>query len=460
LKAKKYFLSMLSFVFVLLFAVVLTACKPNDNGNSTGQNDDSTEVQTQYFSTWVLGRDDIFNYNGDYTVTTKSFTYTNKNILTSKDENIEAKQGNNFFCVKTSYKINEDTSSLEVGFRRTQAIKLVQDGETQRTKYYNEVENNEVGYHTKEGKYVRPDYVEECAYNSPSATVEDCYIDNGNTYEEFLQSVNTLYLEDANREFDKIKFTKNKDNSITLKLVDIGEFVDEDETTPGYEKTKYTFTYTYKVKEGKMISLTIDWDCNYQFSDSSKNYNSLIKKVTDIDYTFNNTNYDAISVETETTTNTYLGSYYFVIEGYVFTYNDYRAVRENYSLDDAINYISQSDGPFSRNEGEVLKEYFSIYTDPEMTQAFTQNTTKYEDLNLYVKFNLPADKALVMCVLSGTKEALDLCFIVNKNDTFKITDTYLAEAILSVDGTNIEDGANTDLVCTESRIYIIKISGN
>ncbi len=279
MKLKKVIFSLSLLIFGCSFALVGCGKQPM--------------TQEECFGEWVKARDFALACNDNYTVQIQNETYMN-NTLSMNYVMKESKLGEDYFFIHEDYSLNEE-QTLEITETTTKTTKKIADGETQRTVFYQSL-NNE-GNISESAQYVASNYADTVAYQMPSEQFDGTYVEDGDTYEEFLASVKQSYLEDCGIE-PEITFVQNSDNSITLKITVSGEVVDSDikNIDDDYVNSLITLTFEITAKNGKIVKLSYETVSVNIFGEVLKNYTSKIVASCSVSYEFDTVTFDSITV--------------------------------------------------------------------------------------------------------------------------------------------------------------------
>lgn len=160
------------------------------------------------------------------------------------------------------------------------------------------------------------------------------------------------------------------------------------------------------MKNGKIIEIIIESKEKEFYKDANKNVSYDSKITITFDYNFDDKYYNQLSIETIHTTNMYYGSVSFNILGYDFRYQDDETTLfgKEYTSEQAIEFLL-SEYTFFIGKGEEKFDayYFSLYLDKDFTKPFTKIDKILNSMTLYVKFNIPSDKAIVTYVFVNEK---------------------------------------------------------
>lgn len=420
------------------------------------------------FSDWIKGRDYALKFDATkdkYTANVISDSYTN-DVLDYKDTCVEAKDGEKYYSNIENYALDEDTNKLELDIKSLIVIKEEDDKGTIRNKFYRELFENEEN--SKDGYYVAPYYADYFSEYAPNNDNFEDYLISGNTIDEFNTNFNSYYLEENKITIDSITFNRNKDKSISLLVKGNRDFVSEFIEDEDYTNTNITYDFEVKVKNGKIIEIINGSKEKEIYKDENKNVTYDSKTTITFDYNFDDKYYNQLSIETDTTINTYYGSVSFNILGYDFRYLDDETTLfgEEYTSEQAIEFLLSKYTFFiGKGEEKFDASYFSLYLDKDFTQPFTKVDEMSDSMTLYVKFNIPSDKAIVAYVFVNEKSeekhpVLKIMYLEDVGNTYDASKSFEGYKILSIDGVEVSEGEETNFKITENKVYIIVCDSN
>ena len=409
------------------------------------------ETQEELFLKWKVGRDYLANYTGEKTIKT-NISNSLDNVLYSKTEIEYGQKNNEFYNTNEVYEINENnefvknTSTIEV-------VKKVIVDNKEKNKHYFESKYGD--YVNVEASYVSPDFISRKEEELDSIDLEYFYVDKGDTYTSFIESINSYCQDDFEADASEICFTKNGDGSIALSIINNYEFVDSYFNEEDYQKTKESNEYIISVKDGKIVSINSKAKIYYIF-DSKTNVEE-IKQSYLIGYKFDSQKFNSFSIDTDITKNNYYGFVYFVVEGYGLRYSDEAYVDEKYTATQAISFLCNINSFIISSLDTSFENCFKVYLDEDYKTEFTEIDVKNDDpITLYVKFELPENLTAAVCVFKNEhKSWIYLAYIYEKGYTFRAESIYSGYKILSIDGNEWKEGDSTDVVCSENKAYVI-----
>lgn len=166
----------------------------NINGKKTctkcGYSTDCTTEEN--FNCWVQGRNNVLLTADKYTTHYKNMYYID-GVLERGIVGTESRNGNNYFDKHTQYATHPQTNEQTPVSETVSAIKLVQDGDVTRTKFFH---RNKLlvgdGQTNKQGSYVQPNYAEQLLNFVPSQNHYLKYFVQGATFTELTQYAKTV----------------------------------------------------------------------------------------------------------------------------------------------------------------------------------------------------------------------------------------------------------------------------
>lgn len=390
------------------------------------------------FSYWLAGRDDAKNNkHSEYSYKYLSSFYLGETLYIQESEEEAFAAGKMF--EKKKYEILDDKAGVMLTEREViSAVKNVTVDGAQRTKVYtySKSYNSEP---TIQASYEWPDLLEKYGYFNGQYLIqnylEDYCINEGTTWAEICAEINEGLEDEYGVEADSITLTRNSDGSVTLAYTltctDNLGLAEE-----GYQNSRMECIGNIIVKDGKIIELKNESVVNNIFTDESKNNQYTILDSLVVSYVFDDETYDAISVETETTTNNLTGDVTFVVEGC----SDHRLslsklVGETLTPAEVRESINSNLEFLIVSSGDDKSKYYEIYTDEEMTQHFTGETMTRE-MTLYVKLVPPSDKAIVVTYFHrGDRTAIKLIYATYDEGYVYNQQTHFSDyPIISIDG--------------------------
>jgi len=464
---KKLFRKLLVVVLVLTTAIALFACNKdsgNDNnaGNNNGGNGESgggvkTYTEEENFADFLKGALDAYDTDDEYTYSlTATTVYTSVNDKTTeeyKTVGTEARSGNKFYAIMTSYEKGQDGVFSESD-KEISAVKVVDDNGVSRTKeyYFYEDKNDEDAF-VEKGSYVAPDAAKEMSEYGPWSVFEKYNLREDMTYAEFCEEAIKVWYEDEEEQNDIITYSlsRNADGSVTFTFN--GKFTYQKFFGEEVATVSSDATMTYVVADGRLVRYDTVTTAKNEFTENTdKNYDE--NEIVSTTYTYNSFNdaeYDAIDVTTDETDNDYVGYVNLYINGYRYieymrvpvgeevTVEDVKAFLSDWDTNCNYNTIIDSDAD-SKNTLLFL-DSLSIYTDPEIEESLESlKITEYEgEYSLFVTLTPPANEAFVITVIpvENGGGALQIRFLhrcENIDGELKFHTNGSAYTVVKVDG--------------------------
>lgn len=132
---------------------------------------------------------------------------------------------------------------------------------------------------------------------------------------------------------------------------------------------------------------------------------------------------------------------------------------EIFTANDGIEYLSNHENFIIKEKQEDVSSYISLYLDKEMTKPFT-SMTLLDELTLYIKFNMPSDKSLVICAIdNNTYFDIANIYLLNVGDNFNPKNRYPYTQILSIDGKEVDNNSSLDFVVNDNTIHTVIFDG-
>ena len=216
------------------------------------------------------------------------------------------------------------------------------------------------------------------------------------------------------------------------------------------------------MKNGKIIEIINESKEKEFYKDENKNVTYDSKITITFDYNFDDKYYNQLSIETIHTTNMYYCAVSFNILGYDFRYQDDETTLfgKEYTSEQAIEFLLSKYTFFiGKGEEKFDASYFS-YLDKDFTKPFTKIDKMLNSMTLYVKFNIPSDKAIVTYVLVNEKseekhQTLKIMYLEDVGNTYDTSKSFEGYKILSIDGKKVIEGEDTNFKITENKVYVI-----
>lgn len=211
----------------------------------------------------------------------------------------------------------------------------------------------------------------------------------------------------------------------------------------------------YVVSDGKLVGVNTNIVVKAKFENS----NDVINKtayITRLIYSFDETYYNNISIETETTINNYNSRITFYIKDYQISSKDSPCYGESYLPSQASSFLDEEVN-LVIYDGEKPNCY-ELYLDKELTQPFSSSMQLLdENYSLYIKLIVPQDKSIVLSIEEYTSnQFVYYVYVVDVGEEFDF-DRLVFKTVTSIDGNTNVDGL-TSLLCEESKIYVVKCS--
>lgn len=423
-----------------------------------GKEVDYTEEENALY--WIEGRDGTIGYAGIYTI---DFTEETIGKDGEKEKNATRESwgmNGKYFCMRDRYVAAAGEEYVSDG-GKTCVLKSVLDGGTRRTKYF-QTETDENGETQKAGSYVSPSYIDEEDLDyPPDKQIEDYGIEEGKDRVGLISGIEKA-LEEEGIEAPAITFTRNPDHSVTLKISCFYETEEtDDDTGESYNVASYIDLYLI-AKDGKIVGITDDFRDEAKYEDSAKNFTEKYTRTKKISYEFAQSEYDSIDISTDVTPNMYYAAVSVRVENYdrYFIYTD-SLVGETVTRQTLIDYINAATVYFliGNDENEQL---FELYADEAMTIPFTSLALEKEEYEVYFKFVLPEDKAIVLAVFKEEREdkivdILRLAYVWDVGERFYPRERFRNYIVLSADGKEVTDCSS--FVCEENRVYAVTYDG-
>lgn len=349
----------------------------------------STDCTTEEnFNCWVQGRDNVLLTADNYTTHYKNMYYID-GVLERGIVGTESRNGNNYFDKHTQYATNPQTNEQTPVSETVSAIKLVQDGDVTRTKFFHrnkllvgDVQTN------KQGSYVQPNYAEQLLNFVPSQNHYLKYFVQGATFTELTQYAKSVWNADDKFNF---AFARTSENSVTLTM------------TVTYVGTNTDSDDEYNYSGTDVITVTVEGDCvttvtytsdyNITYADESKNYTGKELSEFSFEYSFDKATYDEISVETDTTENRYKAIIRLYLNGYAVDVTSV-SVGGKLTLDDvkAVFTDKQGTAHWLVVDNDEFVSQMQVYTDKEATTPFVELTAESDEtICLYVQISAATD---------------------------------------------------------------------
>lgn len=441
-------------LLIMLTAILMVGVVSCDNKVSSSGSLSSSENYTQeeLFNEWKKGKDYTLNYKGEYTSYLYEETYKDSELMGKSDVYQTYNDGmtlieNNVYMSKNN--------KLELVNYSKQAIKKVNDNGKERTKLYQE--NGNGSNKNVRGEYIKISQAKQMNYYSPESFLEGLEL-SGNNYNDFIKNLKSSF-----NEIDEVKVDLlfSKENEIINFSISFEyEYVDDSIKDQDYLKSDEYGIMILSCKDNKIIETIYDYKTKLNYKDETNNYEIKDTRKGNIDYQFDKEKYNKFSVETETTTYND-GEYinYFVGD-YPFIFSQQFDFNETFTENDGIEFLANHNNFIIRGQDDDVSSYISLYLDKELTKPFTSITLN-EEITLYVKFNMPSDKSLVICVMQNESYTrLALIYLVDVGNTFRTNYRFPYNDVISIDGKEVDNNTNLDFVINDNTIHTVIYAGN
>lgn len=414
-------------------------------------------TEEENFADFIKARNRSISYDGDYYVKMLQNTFdAATNELVEKSVREETLSGNRY--------VNKDYFEVLMGnqmrtFQTIKAVVLVQIENQLRLKQIQITTN--MDYTTSQGALKKPSFsADEMAYLTPETWFAGLCIDvEATTFNEFKTKFIAAYNEyysAFNNTVTDVKLKRNDDGTVSLLFTAGGEYVDDNISQEGYQKSKYVCKYEIVTDDYGIISCKTD--NRYTYCYDSGDQTDYVEQIDTYEYRFNQDLYDSVPTETDTTVDEFVSYVEFYVNGYSYLYSMKVAINNELSLLDAQTFLARVDidGYQPLFASSVDPSMLAVYTDEAMTQEFTGLTATEENYTLYAKLIVPEDKAIIIGLREyGDHRAIDLCYLKNVGASFDTSILQKTYPLIEVDGVQITDGSTPTLVCSESRIYTV-----
>lgn len=347
--------------------------------------DEFGRTDSENFNDWKNGIDNTLATNDDYTTHYKNMFYTD-DVLDSGTVGTESRDGNNYFDKHTQYATHPQTNEQTSVSETVSAVKLVQDGDVTRTKFFHQNKLLVGGEQTdKQGSYVQPNYAEQLLNFVPSQNYYLEYFAQGATFTELKQ-----YTKSAWGGNGKFKFTLTRTSEVAVTLTMTVSYVGTDADSNGDEYNySGTDVITITVEDDYVTAVTYTSDYDITYDDESKNYTGKELSEFNFEYSFDQATYDEISVETDTTENRYKAIVRLYLNGYAVDVTSV-PVGGKLTLDDVKAVFTDKRGTahWLVVDNDEFVSQMKVYTDKEATTPFVELTAESnETIPLYVQIS-------------------------------------------------------------------------
>lgn len=436
---------------ILIFSIF--SCNNNVSSNTTSNEVTSSENYTQeeLFDEWKKAKEYTINYNNEYTSFFNVETYKD-NVLIDKNDTYQTYKDGMTLIEKNNYILEND--KLELYKYSKEVTKIVDDNGKQRIKYYNEQgdsKNKEI-----KGEYITLSKAKKMNYYNPNSFFEGLNVE-GENYNQFITILKTSFIEIDEKNIS-VSFDKNNE-MVNLNIIIKHEYVDDSINDQGYLKSNEEGKMVISSKDNKIIETKYDYKIKINYENEKNNYEVNQINHGNINYNFDEEKYNKISVETETTIYNDQENIRYYVGDFAFVYPQKFEYNEIFTANDGIEYLSNHENFIIKEKQEDVSSYISLYLDKEMTKPFTSITIS-DELTLYIKFNMPLDKSLVICAIDNdTYFDIANIYLLNVGDSFNPKNRYPNTKILSIDGKEVDNNSSLDFVINDNTIHTIIFDG-
>ncbi len=429
------------------------SCNNNVSSSTTSNEVTSSENYTQeeLFDEWKKAKEYTINYNDEYTSFFNVETYKD-NVLMDKNDTYQTYKDGMTLIEKNNYILDND--KLELYEYSKEVTKIVDDNGKQRIKYYNE-QGDSKNKETK-GEYITLSKAKKMNYYNPNSFFEGLNVE-GENYNQFITILKTSFIEIDEKNIS-VLFDKNNE-MINLNIIIKHEYVDDSIDDQGYLKSNEEGKMVISSKDNKIIETKYDYKIKINYENEKNNYEVNQINHGNINYNFDEEKYNKISVETETTIYNDQENIRYYVGDFAFVYPQKFEYNEIFTANDGIEYLSNHENFIIKEKQEDVSSYISLYLDKEMTKPFTSITLS-DELTLYIKFNMPLDKSLVICAINNdTYFDIANIYLLNVGDNFNPKNRYPYTQILSIDGKEVDNNSSLDFIINDNTIHTIIFDG-
>lgn len=436
---------------ILIFSIF--SCNNNVSSSTTSNDVTSSENYTQeeLFDEWKKAKEYTINYNDEYTSFFNVETYKD-NVLMDKNDTYQTYKDGMTLIEKNNYILEND--KLELYKYSKEVTKIVDDNGKQRIKYYNEQgdsKNKEI-----KGEYITLSKAKKMNYYNPNSFFEGLNVE-GENYNQFITILKTSFIEIDEKNIS-VSFDKNNE-MVNLNIIIKHEYVDDSINDQGYLKSNEEGKMVISSKDNKIIETKYDYKIKINYENEKNNYEVNQINHGNINYNFDEEKYNKISVETETTIYNDQENIRYYVGDFAFVYPQKFEYNEIFTANAGIEYLSNHENFIIKEKQEDVSSYISLYLDKEMTEPFTSITLS-DELTLYIKFNMPLDKSLVICAIDNdTYFDIANIYLLNVGDNFNPKNRYPYTQILSIDGKEVDNNSSLDFVINDNTIHTIIFDG-
>lgn len=443
----------IQFLLALVLIFSIFSCDNNVSSSTTSKEVTSSENYTQeeLFDEWKKAKEYTINYNNEYTSFFNVETYKD-NVLMDKNDTYQTYKDGMTLIEKNNYILEND--KLKLYEYSKEVTKIVDDNGKQRIKYYNEQgdsKNKEI-----KGEYITLSKAKKMNYYNPNSFLEGLNVE-GENYNQFITILKTSFIEIDEKNIS-VSFDKNNE-MVNLNIIIKHEYVDDSINDQGYLKSNEEGKMVISSKDNKIIETKYDYKIKINYENEKNNYEVNQINHGNINYNFDEEKYNKISVETETTIYNDQENIRYYVGDFAFVYPQKFEYNEIFTANDGIEYLSNHENFIIKEKQEDVSSYISLYLDKEMTKPFTSITLS-DELTLYIKFNMPLDKSLVICAIDNdTYFDIANIYLLNVGDSFNPKNRYPNTKILSIDGKEVDNNSSLDFVINDNTIHTIIFDG-
>lgn len=436
---------------ILIFSIF--SCNNNVSSSTTSNDVTSSENYTQeeLFDEWKKAKEYTINYNDEYSSSNNVETYKD-NVLMDKNDTYQTYKDGMTLIEKNNYIL--DNNKLELYEYSKEVTKIVDDNGKQRIKYYNE-QGDSKNKETK-GEYITLSKAKKMNYYNPNSFFEGLNVE-GENYNQFITILKTSFIEIDEKNIS-VSFDKNNE-MVNLNIIIKHEYVDDSINDQGYLKSNEEGKMVISSKDNKIIETKYDYKIKINYENEKNNYEVNQINHGNINYNFDEEKYNKISVETETTIYNDQENIRYYVGDFAFVYPQKFEYNEIFTANAGIEYLSNHENFIIKEKQEDVSSYISLYLDKEMTKPFTSITLS-DELTLYIKFNMPLDKSLVIFAIDNdTYFDIANIYLLNVGDNFNPKNRYPYTQILSIDGKEVDNNSSLDFVINDNTIHTIIFDG-
>lgn len=436
---------------ILIFSIF--SCNNNVSSSTTSNDVTSSENYTQeeLFDEWKKAKEYTINYNDEYTSFFNVETYKD-NVLMDKNDTYQTYKDGMTLIEKNNYIL--DNNKLELYEYSKEVTKIVDDNGKQRIKYYNE-QGDSKNKETK-GEYITLSKAKKMNYYNPNSFLEGLNVE-GENYNQFITILKTSFIEIDEKNIS-VLFDKTNE-MVNLNIIIKHEYVDDSIDDQGYLKSNEEGKMVISSKDNKIIETKYDYKIKINYENEKNNYEVNQINHGNINYNFDEEKYNKISVETETTIYNDQENIRYYVGDFAFVYPQKFEYNEIFTANDGIEYLSNHENFIIKEKQEDVSSYISLYLDKKMTKPFTSITLS-DELTLYIKFNMPLDKSLVIFAIDNdTYFDIANIYLLNVGDKFNPKNRYPYTQILSIDGKEVDNNSSLDFVINDNTIHTIIFDG-